>query len=93
MSDEFLYLLSNISVSESKKWGAMIKLINNEHIDYIEDVLAEHFDLEYEFKIVDDGKKEYVLYFEEKAKIEEVEEAVNMINLYHSNNGKLYGTI
>jgi len=42
MQNEFKHLLSNLLVTESKDHGATIKLINYEHTDYIEDVLAEY---------------------------------------------------
>ena len=47
------------SDSEAMKFrgsGPMLVLDNSEHIDYIEDVLCEHFGVEYEYKIIDEEK-------------------------------------
>jgi len=90
---EFEYLLSEISASESKEFGAMIKLIDEEHIDYIEDVLTERFDIEYKFKTMDEEKKEYILYFEDNCNLDTVKVALKTINEDHSLNQELYETI
>jgi hypothetical protein len=86
-------LLSNLKVSSDSKWGACIKLLNWEHCDYIEDVFAEHFDLEYEFKIADDDEQRYILFFAGKATSSEVEKVVSSINEHHQQTCKLYETI
>jgi hypothetical protein len=86
-------LLSEISVYKDPQWGPSVALVDWEHLDYIEDVLAEQFDLEYEFKIVDDEAKRYVLHFENKATWSEVEAAIDTINTYHAKHRKLYETI
>ena len=93
MQNEFKHLLSKLTVTECKDHGATVKLIDYEHTDYIEDVLAEHFDIEYEYKISNEEENEYILCFGEKASTEQVEKATKLINSYHSKNGKLYETI
>ncbi len=93
MREELKYLLSEISASESKEHGVIIKLINYEHTDYIEDILTEYFDIEYEYKIINDEENEYILCFAKKATAKQVEEAIKKINNYHNANCKLYETI
>ena len=93
MNEDFKYLLSEIAATESDKWGAMIRLINDEHTDYIEDVLAEHFDMDYEFKVVNEDTKDFIIYFNDKAKLKDVKKAVNTINAFHKQNSELYETI
>ena len=86
MLEEFRYILSPISVKSHPEWGAYIELIDYEHRDYIEDVLCEHFDLDYAFCSNEDATGDYVLYFAEKASIEAVERAVSKINEFHKVN-------
>ena len=93
MQKEFNYLLSKINVSESSEHGAIVKLIDYEHTDYIEDVLVEHFDLEYEYKIIDNENNEYILCFAKKATTKQVEKAITTINNYHTKYNTLYETI
>ncbi len=86
-------LLSKLSVSNDPKWGVCVNLINWEHCDYIEDVLTEQFDLEYEFKITDDDEKRYILFFVDKATSAEVEKVISTVNEHHQQTGELYETI
>jgi len=55
--------------------------------------LAEHFDIEYEYKIINEEDNEYILCFAKKATTGQVEKATKSINSYHSKNCKLYETI
>ena len=89
---EFKYLLSPISTYVVPEWGVAIKLIDYEHRDYIEDVLAEHFDLETPFSSDADITHEYVLYFDEKITIDVANAAIKVINEYHASNKDLYET-
>ncbi|HED33914.1 MAG TPA: hypothetical protein ENJ08_06810 [Gammaproteobacteria bacterium] len=93
MQEEFKCLLSQLKVSETNEHGAIIKFRDYEHSDYIEDVLVERFDIEYEYKIMNDEKNEYILCFAKKATTKEVEKAINEINSYHDKHSKLYETI
>ena len=86
-------LTTKLEVASDEMWGPCIYLINWEHADYIEDVLAEHFDLEYQFKISDEDENKYVLYFADKASFKDVEKAARTINEFHLSKGKLYETI
>ena len=86
-------LLSKLVVSTDPKWGACIKLLNWEHCDYIEDVLAEQFDLVYEFKVSDDEEKKYMLFFADKAVFSDIEKVICIVNEYHQRTGELYETI
>lgn len=90
MLEEFRYILSKIEVTQHPEWGASIKLIDYEHRDYIEDVLCEKFDLEYDFCSNEDVTGDYVLYFGNVATFEQVKKVVDQINEYHSVNQKEY---
>lgn len=86
-------LTSELEISRDDKWGPRVTLKNWEQTDYIEDVFAEHFGLDYEFKVSDDDEKRYALFFAEKASFDEVEKAVKAINEFHRSTGKVYETI
>ncbi|KID56533.1 hypothetical protein JF50_11350 [Pseudoalteromonas luteoviolacea] len=90
MLEEFRYILSPLNVKKHPEWGAFIELIDYEHRDYIEDVLCEHFDLDYAFSSNEYVTGDYVLYFSANATFEAVEKAVNEINHYHNINNKEY---
>ena len=93
MHNESKYLLSKLIVNKSEEHGPNIKLIDYEHCDYIDDVLTEHFDIEYDYKIINDDTKAYILCFTNKITSEKVKKAVSTINNYHSSNKELYETI
>jgi hypothetical protein len=87
------YLLAELSISTDEEHGPMLVLDNWEHIDYIEDVLCEHFGVEYEYKIIDEENNQYVLYFGVKANGDVLVESINSINTYHKETGGIYATI
>lgn len=64
-----------------------------EHRDYIEDVLAEHFDIESECVLEDQKSGKNSLYFSEKTDIKALEKAIYEINSHHSSSSELYETI
>jgi len=90
MLEKFRYILSKIEVIRHPERGASIQLIDYEHLDYIEDVLCEKFDLEYDFCSNEDVTGDYVLYFGKVATFEQVKRAVEEINEYQSTNKKEY---
>ena len=63
------------------------------HRDYIEDVLAEHFDIDYEYFIEDEKSGKYTLYFCDSAKETTIENAIEEINKHHASSSDLYETI
>ncbi len=87
------YLMSQLTVKSDPDWGAMIKFIDWEHMDYIDDVCTEHFDLDYDFKIDDDEEERYIIYFNEKATLAEVQRVINQINEFHLKSEVIYETI
>ena len=93
MLDEFRYILSPISVKLHPEWGAYIQLIDYEHRDYIEDVLCEHFELDYAFCSNEYVTGEYILYFAENSTLEAVEKAVDEINEYHKTTDDKYKVV
>ncbi|KZN48596.1 hypothetical protein N474_18690 [Pseudoalteromonas luteoviolacea CPMOR-2] len=90
MLEEFRYILSPIRVKQHAEWGPYIELIDYEHLDYIDDVLCECFDLDCAFFLNEDVTGKYILYFAENATFDVVEKAVNEINEYHKVNNKEY---
>jgi len=93
MLDEFRYILSKIEVKEHSEFGASIELIDYEHRDYIEDVLCEKFNLESAFVSNEDITGDYVIYFAEKATIDQVKSVVAEINRYHIENDKEFTVV
>ncbi len=87
------YLMSQLIVEIDDSWGAMIEFIDWDHMDYIEDVCAEHFDLDYDFKIDDDENKKHIIYFNDKATFNEVQNVINKINQFHLESPVIYETI
>lgn len=63
------------------------------HRDYIEDVLAEHFDIKYEYLIEDEQSGRYTLYFSESAEVVGIENVIEVINKYHASSPDLYEII
>ena len=90
MLKEFEYILSEIRVETHPEWGAFIRLIDDLHQDYIEDVLNEIFDLEYAFFDNDEETGNCLLYFDKNATFDQVKNIVDEINLYHKKNNKDY---
>ena len=64
-----------------------------EHRDYIEDVLAEHFDIEYEYVVEGEQFGKHTLYFSENTGLKALEKAISEINRHHSSTNVLYETI
>ena len=86
-------LLTELRLSADEKRGMNLILDGWEHIDYIEDVLCEHFNVEYEYKIVDDESNQYVLYFGLQVNNDTLVNAIKAINTYHKETGDIYATI
>lgn len=75
------------------EYGKVLVLDDFEHRDYIEDVLAEHFDIEYEYFVEDPQSGKNTLYFSEKTELKVLESAIAEINRHHSSSSDLYETI
>ncbi|MBO1255382.1 hypothetical protein J3L16_06755 [Alteromonas sp. 5E99-2] len=89
MNSAFGYLLSSLKTDLHKEFGPFIKLIDFEHRDYIEDVLVEIFDIEYEFsQELENGS--FILYFCNRISSESLMLAVTQINLFHKEQERLY---
>ena len=73
--------------------GPVLELDDWNHRDYIEDVLAEHFDIDYEYLIEDEKSGKYTLYFCESNKVADIENAIEAINKHHESSQELYETI
>ena len=89
MKTNLKYLLSELKIIEDQNNHFLIKLIDYEHIDYIEDVMIEKFDLEYDYRKNDP----YILGFFEEEKIKKLNLIINQINDYHQSKNKLFETI
>ncbi|WP_444939357.1 hypothetical protein [Microbulbifer sp. JMSA002] len=64
-----------------------------EHRDYIEDVLCEHFDIEYEYTVEDEVSGKYTLYFGTKVGVTNLQGAIKEINHHHSSKIELYNVV
>ncbi|GAB2192091.1 hypothetical protein MAH1_37000 [Sessilibacter sp. MAH1] len=62
----------------------VLELDDWNHRDYIEYVLVEHFDIDYEYLVEDDKSGKYTLYFCESNKVADIENAIEAINKHHS---------
>jgi hypothetical protein len=85
--------LTEIKLEVDTEYGPLIRLIDFDHTDYIEDVLCEVFGVEYEYKVVDDEKGIYILYFGLAASMINVGSVIKDINNKHATTAKLYDTI
>jgi hypothetical protein len=64
-----------------------------DHRDYIEDVLAEHFDIDYEYLIEDEKSGRYTLFFRDSAEVSDIESAIVAINIHHTSSTELYEVV
>lgn len=92
MNPEFEYLLTELFVTQDPKLGPSIKVIDFEHMDYIDDVLTEKFGFEFASNTIDDKARKYILHFGESVSKENLSKAVQEINLYHSTRNSTYKT-
>lgn len=89
MRSEIKYLLSNISAHTDDTHGLALTLIDYEHRDYIEDVLIEIFDIEYEFCIEKENGN-FTLFFGHNTSQDKLNQALDEINKYHQTQGRFY---
>jgi hypothetical protein len=73
--------------------GLVLDLDNWDHRDYIEDVLAEHFDIDYEYLIEDEKSGKYTLFFCDSAQVSDIEGAIAAINIHHASSTELYEVV
>lgn len=73
--------------------GLVLDLDDWNHRDYIEDVLAEYFDIDYEYLVEDEKSGRYTLYFCDSAKEIDIQNAIDVINKHHASSSELYETI
>ena len=73
--------------------GPVLDLDDWSHLDYIEDVLAEHFDIDYEYVVEDEKSGRYTLYFCESAKVSDIDRAIEAINSHHASSTQLYEVV
>jgi hypothetical protein len=86
-------LLSKLSIHKyDEKWLSII-LTDYEHLDYIDDVLAEHFDIICNCVTIDDENQKYIMYFGTEISFDELSLLVDKINAYHEEHSKLYDTV
>ena len=73
--------------------GLVLELDDWNHRDYIEDVLAEHFDIEYEYLVEDEKSDKHTLYFFDSVEQSVLEKAIEVINKYHASSKELFEVI
>ena len=81
--------LTKLTVVKDDKIGVHIKLLSYNHIDYIEDVLAEQFDFDYDFR----GNEPYLIGVYEESKIRNFYDIIDQINIHHASENELYKTV
>jgi hypothetical protein len=86
-------LIFRIEVYEDSEWGATIKLNSWDHLDYLRDVFAEVFDVDYDFHAVDKVASRYLIHFNGKADIDNVRHIVAKIDSIHEKTRKLIETV
>lgn len=86
-------LLKELRISCDPDFGMCLELFSWDHLDYIEDILAEYFDIEYEFKIQDSENSRYALLFGNSVEESILENALLAINRYHAYSRQLYVTM
>jgi len=82
-----------LSITLDQEYGPILVLEDLEHRDYIEDVLCEHYDIEYEYMTEDNASGKNTLYFGPKANVGAIQRAIEKINYHHSTQQELYSVI
>ena len=70
-----------------------LELDDWDHRDYIEDVLAEHFNIDYDYVVEDESTGKFTLHFFESTTITTLQNVIDVINRHHALSDELYGTI
>ena len=86
-------LTNRIELSNDPEFGLCVELCCWDHLDYIEDVLAEHFDVEYDFKVDDPDSSRYALFFGEQADETALRKSISEINRYHACTEQIFVTV
>ena len=82
-----------LSLSKSGEYGPFLRLEDWDCRDYVEDVLCEHFEIEYEYMKEDEFTGENILYFGVEGDVDLINKALSEINEYHKNNEELYEVV
>lgn len=82
-----------LSVEFDKGNGPTLVLEDLEHRDYIEDVLCEHYDIEYEYMLEDEKSGKNTLHFGSKIEVSVIQGAIEKINAHHVSEETLYKTV
>lgn len=85
-------LRQKLKLRVDPKQGPSLELDDWSHRDYIEDVLAEHFDIDYKYFIEDKKSGGYTLYFCDSVEVTDIENAIEAINRHHASSLNLYET-
>ncbi|AWF81665.1 hypothetical protein BTJ40_12975 [Microbulbifer sp. A4B17] len=85
-------LFKKLEIRRDPEFGLCIELCSWDHMDYIEDVLCEHFDIEYDFKIDDPEILRYALFFDKSINESELKDSILSINHHHKSSGQIYVT-
>ena len=64
-----------------------------EYRDYIEDVLCEHYDIEYEYMVEDEHSGKNTLHFGSKVDVGVIQGVIEKINAHHESEEALYKTV
>jgi len=87
------YLLSELKLEFDELSRPVLYLHCYEYVDYIEDVLCEHFDIETEYSKESSSGTGYTLYFGMGLNVQELEKAIETINAKHNKTNQIYATV
>ncbi|WP_299581864.1 hypothetical protein [uncultured Microbulbifer sp.] len=77
-------LLQHLSSQQDPLEGASVKLASFEYQDYIDDVLAEYFDIVNILKTIDEDNGVYVLHFGQISALSTLNSALAGINKFYN---------
>lgn len=87
MKKDFQYLLSDITIEIDPQHGPILNLVDWDHRDYIEDVLIEVFDIEYDYCVEHDDDS-ITLFFTDKADLDALLSTAKVINAFHKSENR-----
>ena len=82
-----------LSIELDKDNNPILVLEDWEHRDYIEDVLCEHYDIEYEYMMEDELSGKNTLYFGSKVKPSTIQDVIEKINFHHATKKEFYNVV
>ena len=82
-----------LEIGVDREANPILILQDWDHRDYIEDVLCEHYDIEYEYMVEDEISGSNTLYFGTKISAESLQGVIEKINEHHATKKELYNVV